>query len=230
MTRVVRVIAKLLVVVSVVAFITSQFGYAKAYTFPNFPFEEINVQYKNISPADNACYIRKVPVNISVRFYAFSRAKNALVPYQEISCLYSVDNGEWQNATLHNASAHKYSWYPANRMWEIYVDCYYNATLQSLSNGVHLLEVDFKPDIGGRSRLSSNGKLFASEHSSPNTTLPRNASITFYVFGNNKPNPTAQPINTEYDPLFSIIVLTISVLVTSSLLIYFKKRKNSLSK
>jgi hypothetical protein len=192
-TDVVQVTAKFLTTLSLIALVYSlQLGFVQASTVPSFPFGEITANFQNISPADNASYIREVPVNISVRFYAFSDAKNALVPFQDIICLYRVDNGEWQNATLHNASGQRYAGSPISKTWENYVDCYYNATLQGLSNGAHLLDIDFKPDLSDHLRSSTNGKLFASEHSRPNTTLPKNASITFYNFTSNEPT-TATP-------------------------------------
>ena len=114
----------------------------------------------------------------------------------------------------------------SNRVNVNYVDCYYNATLHGLSNGAHLLDIDLKPDIDDHVRTSSNGTLFGSDHSRPNTTLPTNSSITFYVLGNNTPNPTVPPTNNKLEPLFAVIALTIAVLLTTGLLVYYRTRKH----
>ena len=127
-----------------------------ATTVQKFSLNDISANIQNISPSDNGCYIRDIPVNITVHFSGYSRYK-PLIPYQEINCLYRVDNGEWQNASLFSASDQKYYGSPANRVNVNYVDCYYNATLRGLSNGAHFLDIDLKPDIDNHVRTSSNG-------------------------------------------------------------------------
>ena len=206
-----------------------QVGFLSSYTVPYFSFKEINVNYQNTSPADNGSYSGDVPVNISVRYTARSSAKNAyLIPYQEISCLYRLDNGEWKNTSLSYASEQTYFGDPINRDYWNDLYCNYSAVLHGLSNGVHLLDIDFKPDVSDHLRRSSNGTLFASEHSRPNTSLPTNASIVFYVFGNDiKPTATAQIPARGYDPFLGIVAVAIiaMVVVVSGLLLYFRKRK-----
>ncbi len=49
MVRVVDAIAKLSVVLTAVALVTAQFGYAKADTAPTFSFKEINVEWVQIA-------------------------------------------------------------------------------------------------------------------------------------------------------------------------------------
>jgi hypothetical protein len=208
-----------------------QAGFLNSYTTPSFSFKEITVNYENISPADNGSYTGDVPLNISVRFYAFSQTKSGVIPYQEISCLYRLDNGEWQNTTLNNASKQGYSGYPINRIWAILVDCNYTATLQDLTNGVHILDVDFQPNLGGILRLSSNGTLIASERSQYNHSLPTNASIIFYVFGNEiKPTSTPQNSEEEQALFLDIVIMAIAVIVAIvfGLLVYFKKHRSKI--
>jgi hypothetical protein len=206
-----------------------QVGFLSSYTVPCFSFKEINVNYQNTSPADNGSYTGDVPVNISVRYNARSSAKNAyLIPYQEISCLYRLDNGEWKNTSLSYASEQTYFGDPLNRDYWNDLYCNYSAVLHGLSNGVHLLDIDFKPDVRDHLRRSSNGTLFASEHSSPNTSLPTDASIVFFVFGNDiKPLTTAQIPARGYDPFLAIVAVAIiaMVVVVSGLLVYFRRRK-----
>jgi hypothetical protein len=217
--------ALVIIVALITLFSLLQTGFVFATTVQKFSLDDIAANIRNISPSDNGSYIGDVAVNITVHFSGYSRYK-PLIPYQEINCLYRVDNGEWQNASLFSASDQKYHGSIANRVNINYVDCYYNATLQDLSNGAHLLDIDFKPDLSDHLRLSSNGTLFASDHSRPNTTLPTNSSITFYVLGNNTPNPTAPPTNNKLEPLFAAIALTIAVLLTTGLLVYYRTRKH----
>ena len=205
-----------------------QFGFLSADVIPNFPFNEITAQIQNISPADNGSYVATIPVNVSVRFSAFSKAPNAdLIPYQEINCIYRLDNGEWKNVSLSEASEQTSFGDPILQGYWNDVYCNYSATLQGLSSGVHLLDIDLKP-VGERVRLSSNGKnLFAYPDTQNNHSLPSNASIIFYVSGNeNGPTPTDQPTNTQHESFLTIVAVLIAVIVAMSVLVYYKKRRH----
>ena len=73
---------------------------AIVYATPNFPFEDIIAEIRNISPEDNGPYTGDVSLNINIRFYAYSYDPNSsLVPYQDINCIYQLDNSEWKNAS-----------------------------------------------------------------------------------------------------------------------------------
>jgi hypothetical protein len=198
-----------------------------ATTVQKFSLDDIAANIRNISPSDNGSYIGDIAVNITVHFSGYSRY-TPLIPYQEINCLYRVDNGEWQNASLFSASAQKYYGLPSNRVNVNYVDCYYNATLQDLANGAHLLDIDLKPDIEDHVRTLSNGTRFGSEHSSGYWASPRNAPIVFYVSGNNNESTTTspQPTNTDIGPFIPVIALSAAAIVATGVLAYFKKHKH----
>ena len=206
-----------------------QFGFLSADVIPNFPFNEITAQIQNISPADNESYAGAVPLTISVRFSAFSKTQNAdLIPYQKINCIYRLDNGEWKNVSLSEASEQTSFGDPILKGYWNDVYCNYSATLQGLSNGVHLLDINLEP-VGERVRLSSNGKnLFAYPDTQNNHSLPSNSSIIFYVSGNeNGPTPTDQPTNTQHEPFLTIVAVSIAVIVAMSVLVYCKKTQAS---
>jgi hypothetical protein len=203
-----------------------QTGFVFATTVQKFSLDDIAANIRNISPSDNGSYIGDIGVNITVHFSGYSRYK-PLIPYQEINCLIRVDNGEWQNASLVSASPQKHYGLPANRVNVNYVDCIYNATLNGLSNGAHLLDIDLKPDIENHVRTSSNGTIFGSEHSSGYWTSPRNAPIVFYVSGYNNESTTTspQPTNTDIGPFVPVIVLSAAAIVATVVFGYFKKYK-----
>ena len=189
-----------------------------------FPFSDIIAGIQNFSPADNGSYIGDVPLIISVRFSARSDAPNySLIPYQEISCLYQLDNGEWKNASLYYASEQK-AWYdPTFQGYWNQLDCNYSALLTGLSNGEHLLDIDLKPDLEYHYRISSDG-------TNVQENLLDNATITFYVFGNyNESVPTDQSSNSEPFPTTVVAITSAASLVIASvsLLIYFKRRRRN---
>jgi hypothetical protein len=203
---------------SAVAVVQLEFAYAT----PAFPFKDISAEIQNISPADNGSYTGNVPLNISVRFSAQSDAPNSsLIPYQDITCIYQLDNGEWRNASLHYASEQR-AWYdPTFQGYWNQLDCNYTAVLQGLSNGEHLLDIDLKPDLDYHYRISSNG-------TNVQKNLHDNATITFHVFGDyDEPVPTNQSSDSE--PLPTTLVITASgtslAVVVAGFLVYFKKRK-----
>jgi hypothetical protein len=220
----------LIVIAMSLVFLPLQFGFQGACAIPDFSFKEIIAEIQNISPADNRSYIGDVPVNISVRYYARSYARNTgLIPYQEISCLYQLDNGEWKNASLIYASEQKALGDPVSRVYWNYLYCNYSAVLEGSSNGEHLLDIDLKPDLDHHIRISSNGTyVFDSLHSQDNQgSLPDNAKVTFYVFGDDKPMSTVQSASREHEPFLTIAAIPIVAVAVAGVLVHFKKRNGS---
>ena len=99
--------ALVIIVALITLFSLLQTGFVFATTVQKFSLDDITANIQNISPSDNGSYIGDITVNITVHFSGYSRYK-PLIPYQEINCLYRVDNGEWQNASLFSASDQKY--------------------------------------------------------------------------------------------------------------------------
>lgn len=210
----------MIIIISLV-FSLLQFGFLRAHATPKFPFKNVIAGIQNISPTDNGSYTGDVPLNISVRFSARSDAPNSsLLPYQEITCIFQLDNGEWRNASLYSASEQR-AWYdPTFQGYWNQLDCNYSAVLQGLSNGAHLLDIDLKPDLDYHYRISSNGTLVQKN-------LLDNATITFYVFGNyDKPVPTDQSMSPSPEIVLIVIIISTVIIVTGlGVLIHFKKRK-----
>ena len=144
--------SKFLLMVTVFCFVFPLvfFGFQRVrfvYAVPEFSLSEINAEIWIISPVDNGSYTGDVPLNISIRFGAFSRVPNASrIPYQKISCLYKIDDGEWKNASLVYASKQGGFWHPTHAAYWNEVRCNYSALLHGLSNGWHILNVTLKPE------------------------------------------------------------------------------------
>jgi hypothetical protein len=153
---------------------------------PEFSFSEIEAEIQVSSPVDNGSYTGDLSLNISIRYYALSHVPNSsVIPYQNINCLYQVDNNDWKNASRISASQQGGFWDPPNDGYWNVIDCNYSAVLQGLFNGEHLLDIDLKPDLEYHYRVASN------------ETYVDNATISFFVFGNyDKPMPTATPTPT----------------------------------
>ncbi|MGB9960211.1 MAG: hypothetical protein ACPLKQ_06805 [Candidatus Bathyarchaeales archaeon] len=175
-----------------------------------FSLSEIDAEILVVSPVDNGSYTGDIPLNISIRFGAFSRIPNAsLIPYQKVSCLYKVDNGEWKNASLVYASEQGGRWHPTHAAYWNEVICNYSALLQGLSNGWHVLTITLKPDGIHYWRIAKAGEK----------SYTLEPIVFFHVFGNyNEPIP-------QIEKALTITVITPAILILSVLLILRKTRK-----
>ncbi|MGB9960212.1 MAG: hypothetical protein ACPLKQ_06810 [Candidatus Bathyarchaeales archaeon] len=177
---------------------------------PEFSLSEIYAVVQVVSPVDNGFYTGNVPLNISISFNVFSSGPNeGVIPYQKISCLYKVDNGEWKNASLVYTSGQQGFWNPPNANYWNYVECNYSALLEGLYNGAHVLNITLKPDGINYYRV---------DHSD----YALNSTIVFHVYGNYEvPAPNPQ---TPEKPLTTTVIV-VSVITISALIILIKIRK-----
>jgi hypothetical protein len=111
-----------------------------------FSTNQIEAEILITSPTDYGSYIGNVTLNVSIRFYVrSSESSSNMIPYQKVTCLYQVDNGQYQNASVYYASQQT-SW--ADIPYNGYCSemrCNYTASLVGLSNGLHSLKITLEP-------------------------------------------------------------------------------------
>lgn len=213
----------MIIIVSLV-FSLVQFTFLRAYATTNFPFKDIIAGIQNFSPEDNKTYTGDVPLDIHIRFSVRSPKSNSgLIPYQDINCIYQLDDGEWRNASLYYASEQETWGDPTGGYWnQIY--CNYSAVLKGLSNGVHSLNVTITPDLKYHYRVLSDGSSLHYSVGHYVYDALTNSTINFYVFGNyDEPIPTDQP---AISPEITFSVVITSVIITIITVIVLR-RKNS---
>jgi hypothetical protein len=179
---------------------------------PEFSFSEIEAEIQVFSPVDNGSYTGNISLNISIRYYAFSHVPNSsVIPYQNINCLYQVDNSAWKSATLDFASKQEGFWSLVNDGYYNTMDCNYSALLRGLYNGAHSLNITLKPDIGYYYRVN-------------NDTV--NSASRFYVFGNyEQPTSTPQPTFLTSESFLGIVVVVALTITLLTILALRKIRK-----
>ena len=80
------------------------------------------------------------------------------IPYQNISCVYSLDDSEWQNLTLVSASSPLIFPSLVNKYWYVTMWLNYTAVLHNVSDGSHYLKIDVTPDSVRSREEGSEGK------------------------------------------------------------------------
>ena len=147
-----------------------------------FSTKQIKAAIMITSPTDYASYIGNVTLNVFILFDVHTSESSAnMIPYQNVTCLYQVDNGQYQNASLYYASEQT-SWpdIPYNSYGNE-MQCNYTASLEGLSNGLHSLKITLEPsDITYYFVNSSAVNVPATVHfyayqtnSTPTPTIPK---------------------------------------------------------
>jgi parallel beta-helix repeat protein len=88
-----------------------------------------------------------LPLIVNSTLYIGTDAPPDEVSLQNVTCNYSLDNGEWKNVTSMRVTSHTTQ--PDINFWSgllHVINCTYNTTLQDLSEGSHLLNVTVKSD------------------------------------------------------------------------------------
>lgn len=226
------IVVSLVISLALLGFQRTEFAGATS----EFSFKDIEAEIQIISPADNGSYTGDVSLNISIRFSAYSEAPNSsVIPYQDISCIYQLDNSEWTNASLYSASDNGFRDWVNGGYWNI-IKCNYSALLQGLSNGAHLLNVSLKPGEIDLYDYPSMIRIFTS-------------TVNFFVFGNyDKPVPTDTPVPTDQpasatpeitpvptdqptsstpENFLGIIVIAITIIIITLVVLVIKKKNPS---
>ena len=113
-----------------------------------YSLNDVYARGQIISPLENETY-SKFPVilNVSVQLTVFAYASNpGAIQYQNITFVYSLDGGEWQNVPFQF-----YAWkgvMPSHNVGRYYdqITCFYAIAIGNLSNGGHSISVAIKPD------------------------------------------------------------------------------------
>lgn len=173
-----------------------------------------------ISPVDNGSYNRDVSLNISVEFSASSISNSTVIPYQDVNCIYRLDDGEWRNASLDYVSETRIYWSLVNRVYMIRMNCNYSATLPALSSGAHYINITIKPDaihsFDSRTYIGNYG----SEYYYPNST------VNFHITGDSDQIvPTDQSIFLTQEIVFRITVISAIIIITAIVLLSRRRKR-----
>ncbi len=126
-----------------------------------FDYDELSGSIIVTAPVGNSTYSGSdIVVNASLHIGGHEYEPNThYVPYQNISCLYSLDESEWQNMTL--VSATKSELFPSipNNFWYSNMWLNYTATLHGVSGGSHYLRIGVVPDSIPIGYDSSQGSI-----------------------------------------------------------------------
>lgn len=134
-----------------------------------FSFDEINAMIEIQMPGHDGAYVGALTFNVSIEFYNNSPTKlSRAVPYQNITCIYSVDNGEWKNASFNALTDSKKCPSLANGGYWYEEFCTYGAVAQGLSEGLHFINVTVTP---------------SEVHSHDSYSLGSDSSLYFTVHG-----------------------------------------------
>jgi hypothetical protein len=183
---------------------TLSFGYcAETSDIVPFSYDELSGQIEVTSPVENYTYPGSdIVVNASLYIGGREYEQGThYVPYQNISCVYSLDGSEWQNMSFVSAVKTEPFPSPVNKYWYSSMWINYTATLHNVSKGTHYLKVDVHPKSIPTRDIGSSYKPL----------------VHFNVIVSNQPS-------TELN-ITLIIGLVIVTTVTVGSLIYVKKVK-----
>ena len=204
-----------------------------AASTPNIvDFKDITAEIQPISPTYNESYTGNIPFNVTIHFSARSPTNSSLIPYQDISCQYQLDNGYWNNASLSYASAQKVWYDPTFKGFWNQIDCNYSALLEGLSNGEHHLNITFTPNLKYSYLVLSNGSTLIYQEGNSQYNALANSTIDFSVFGNyDNPASVSNSQQLSFPITYVILVSTITLVVIAlSLLVYRRHRKTASKK
>jgi hypothetical protein len=107
-------------------------------------FHEIGAGIQILSPIGNTTYTEST-ILLNVTLYLTGTEywvhESRVIPYQEISCVYNLDNGEWKNASF-VSNTESLVWKSfVNELWYTQMECTYTAVLQDLPEGLHFIRV-----------------------------------------------------------------------------------------
>jgi len=101
----------------------------------------------SIQSPNGSCAEATIPLIVDVTLYFGTNNQYDEVSLQNVTCKYSLDDGEWKNITAMTVTSHTTQ--PDINFWSgllHVINCTYNTTLQDLSEGSHFLNVTVKSD------------------------------------------------------------------------------------
>jgi hypothetical protein len=182
-----------------------------------FSYSELSCQAYINSPTKNFTYsASNITINVWLYIGGIEKEPNThYIPYQDISCLYSLDGAELQNMAL--LSAIKSELFPSipNNYWYSNMRINFTATLIDVSRGEHDLHFSVKPD--------SIHTKFIVESDNDYSAIPKSIDyINFTVAQNSNESPT---ITQPYEALPIAIVGVVAIIAVSFLLLCRMYRK-----
>ena len=183
-----------------------------------FSYSELSCQAHINSPIKNFTYsASNITINVWLYIGGTEKEPNThYIPYQDISCLYSLDGAEWHNMTV--LSAVKSELFPSipNNYWYSNMRINFTATLIYVSTGEHDLRFSVKPD-GIHTR-------FIVESDKDYTTMPKsNDYINFTIAQNFNELPT----NTESYEALPLAIVELAAIIAVSFLLLFRRHRRT---
>ena len=183
------------------------FGYcAETSNAVPYNYDELSAQIKVTSPIENITYSGPdVVVNADAYIGGHEQEIGSrYIPYQNISCVYSLDGSEWQNMSLVSFSNLNTFSSLVNSFWYTTMWLNYTVVLHNAPEGLHYLTFNVTPNA-----------TYSRSYSGPEKT-----SVHFEV-QSSEPSPVQSPLNELNDIL--IIGLVIAVVICVGSVIYVKK-------
>lgn len=176
-------IAIIMVLVTSTLFGLQSESFANAQTYSSsFPPQ---VRVSILSP--NGSYVESaIPLIITVRFYYGSAPVSREISVQNVTCEYSLDNGELKNIPFITVASNETWSHPFYQQMVHVVNCTYSTALPGLSEGLHFIKVTVKSDVASDA----------------------NSSVYFTVL-----SPDAEPFPTWIAAIIIIAVVGVAVLV-----------------
>lgn len=123
-----------------------------------FSYDELGAEIRVTSPIKNFTYSDSTIV-INASLYVdgteYEPGKH-YIPYENISCVYSLDDSDWQNMSLFSVNNGEITSDLVNNYFYNYMLLNYTAILHNVTEGSHCLRIDVHPN-NIRSRDSSSG-------------------------------------------------------------------------
>jgi hypothetical protein len=188
-----------------------------------YPISDVYAKTQITSPLDNRSYLGSlVTLNVTVRLCVFAcESHPGVIPYQDITCIYSLDGGEWASVPFQF-----YAWkgvMPSANKGRYYdvVVCFYAVGVMNLSEGGHSIRVAVKPD-SLRSYYRENSTL---EQSINFMAIEKSPVLT----ESPPPEPRMQQSGSGYAVAAGVAAIA-SEVASLGLTSYFKKRKRTSEK
>ena len=113
-----------------------------------FNYDELTASVYMNSPIENGTYTVS-DIDVKVYIHAGSHESEPgvhYIHYQDISCFYSLDGGDWQNMSLSFVKEHEpFSSLVNENYYHCTVDLNYTATLYNVSEGAHQIRFNVTP-------------------------------------------------------------------------------------
>jgi hypothetical protein len=117
-----------------------------ATTAPQHSHGDVYATIEIQTPIYTGANAGSLALDVTIEYYVYERStQSVLIPYQNFTCIYSVDNGEWKETFLRANVSQSWCMSLVNGGGWNEVFCSYSAVVQGLSDGLHLINVTVTP-------------------------------------------------------------------------------------